>query len=89
MTDKPTFQINMPLSPDDFQYLYRLIFFDFDEGVPDSLAHTLYAIKEALKTPIIIELKAGPDDGEIPKEAVGNGRVLNEPSRDHAGHRPN
>ena len=82
MTQEATFQINMPVSPAEFQYLYRLIVCDFHDDPPTELVQRLYNIRQALLQPII-ELKANKD-GEVSEEAHRDNRVSNELARGHA-----
>jgi hypothetical protein len=80
-----TFQINVGLTPAEFQFLYRSVVLLIDAPPPVELVQKLHNIRLALQQPII-DLK-GDDYGAVPEEGIRNSRVSDEPVWHHAGQR--
>lgn len=82
------FHITLALTPEQFQYLYRVIVLDVHLAPPVELVQRVFNIRQALRAPIIIDIEA-ETDGTVPKEGHRDGGVSDEFTRVVAGHGAN
>ena len=83
MSNDASFSINISLSPEEFQWLYRVAVLQMDFAAPVQLVQRAHNIRQALMQPVI-QIDLGADDyGTVSEEGDGDSGVSSKPARQH------